>query len=152
MLNERSFLSHIITAHSRGLFPLFLLDQRSSIRQLNTECLAAFISSGICPPGQNGGTDRIKRSFLPLKNSSGIAHHLSFFHLPYLRRCTIAVRLMRIDGPRALNFLRTVARRSIYTTVFLFYAPTPVCIGCRFQMYFASVTAQGCKAADGPFQ
>lgn len=102
------------------------------------------------------GIDRVKRTFSARCGAAGLALLLScFFPLALSaamqhRRCA---RLMRIDGPRALNFLRSVAH-SFYA-----YIPRsspvrlasvhPVRIECRFQTLtdFASVTAQGCEAS-----
>lgn len=77
-----------------------------------------------------------------------------FFFLLCLHRCTTAVRLMRIDGPRALNFLRSDAHRSTHTIshFFFFHAlPYAACIECRFQMLadFASISTQDCVVAGG---
>lgn len=45
------------------------------------------------------------------------------------------VRLMRIDGLRTLNFLRSVAHRSTHTIFHFSHAlPCAACIECRFQM------------------
>lgn len=71
-----------------------------------------------------------------------------FCYLLYFHRC-ITARVMRIDGPRALNFLHSVnlPRIRYFSPMHL---PAPMCIECRFQMLvdFTSATAQGCKMTD----
>lgn len=67
--------------------------------------------------------------------------------------CSIfaAVRLMRIDGPRALNFLRSPLRSFYaYDIALLLCTSLAACIECRFQMPadFANISTQGCEVAD----
>lgn len=59
-------------------------------------------------------------------------------HLFWSRRCiNCCTRLMRIDGPRALNFLCSIAHHT-HTIILLSHVVSPasarVCIECRFQI------------------
>lgn len=69
-----------------------------------------------------------------LQNDSDPSFLVFSCSLPQAAACT-TVRLMRIDGPRTLNFLRSVAHRSTHMVSHFFHAfPYAACIECRFQM------------------
>lgn len=79
----------------------------------------------------------------------------SFFLCLRRKQQLTPLRLMRIDGPRTLNFLCSVVHHSTHTIFHFFFhtLPCTACIECRFQMLtgISQVSIQGRMVVDGRF-